>query len=92
MDAIMEKITDMVRSIYQVYACTSNLLVWFPIQSSGDVENLISRSSSQEKNVGKIVDKIMDEHYNGVSDQITFEDLMDWPMWRTFIKIYSKFN
>ena len=59
-------------------------------QSTGDVESLISRSSSQEKNVGKIVDKIMAEHYNGISDQITFEDLMDWPMWQTFMKIFSK--
>ncbi len=60
------------------------------MQSSRDVEKLIS-SSNQGRNVGMIVDRIMDVHYGGKTREVTFDDLIEWPMWQTFVKMYSKF-
>lgn len=47
-------------------------------------------TSSQKENVGKIIDSILRRRYPGEVRDILFEELLDWDMWQTFIKIYSK--
>lgn len=49
-------------------------------------------SFSQKKNVGKIIGNILERHYPGDIGEISFEDLLTWDMWQTFIKIHSKYE
>ena len=60
------------------------------MQSSNAVEKMFYRSVHQKKNVGIIINKILDEHYPGEARNITFDELLGWDMWQTFIKILSK--
>ena len=62
----------------------------FLMQSTGEVERLVSTTFSSGKNVAKIIDKIVDEHHNEKTGEVTFDDLINWPMWQTLISVYSK--
>ncbi len=48
---------------------------------------LVSRG---EKSVGKIFDKILEKRYHREPFQITFDELLNWDTWLTFLKIHSK--
>lgn len=60
------------------------------VQSSNAIEQLVNQSISQKANVGRIIDKILDEHYPGEARNVTLDELLNWEMWQTFIKILSK--
>ena len=56
------------------------------------MERLISVSSRQSDNVGKIIDKVFNQHYPDGNYIITLDDLLNWDMWQIFIKIYDKLH
>ncbi len=55
------------------------------------MDKLLFESSSQKRNVGKIIDKILERRYPEEVTEITFKELLNWNMWQTFIKIHSKY-
>ena len=62
------------------------------MQSSNALEDLANQlhSVTKKRNVGRIIDKILDEHYPREARSVTLDDLLNWEMWQTFIKILSK--
>ena len=74
----------------------ASLLRTFPtlnclFQSTKNIERLISSSTLQKRNVGKIFNKILAERYPPNMESISLDELLDWDMWKMFIKIYSKY-
>lgn len=58
------------------------------LQTSSDVEKLLS--TTRKRNVGTIINNILERRYPGNVEGIAFEELISWDMWQTFIKIQSK--
>lgn len=54
------------------------------------MDRLLLVSPHQKRNVGKIINKILDRQYPGKVQGITFKELLNWDMWQSFIKICSK--
>ena len=48
--------------------------------------------SGGRKNIGRVVDKIIQRHYPEVakSKKLSFEDLITWHTWQTFLKIRGR--
>ena len=60
------------------------------LQTSIDLEALAFSSNSEKRYVGRIVDEIMSRHYGKETDSISLDQLLDWEMWQTYIRIHSK--
>ena len=46
-------------------------------------------NSDHKKYVGKIIDEVLAQQYPNKAESISLEELLDWDMWQTFIKIHS---
>ena len=53
------------------------------------MDQLLSLSPKQKKNVGKIFDHILERQYPGNITKITFEDVLLWDIWKSFMKIHG---
>jgi len=58
------------------------------------LEKLFYNSNCKKSHIGQIFDKILGDHYSDYESakEITFDDLLNWDMWPTFIKIHSKYG
>ena len=54
------------------------------------VERLYRGTSKQREAVGKIMETIVMFQYPLEAESITFDDLLEWELWPSFIKIFSE--